>query len=48
MKAPSRSGNATRIQLRSALSGQCVVFLYFDGIKEFERATMTRIGRYQI
>jgi hypothetical protein len=34
---------ATRL---SSWHGGC--FLHFDGIKEFERATMTRIGRCQI
>jgi len=28
--------------------GMGVVFLLLDGIKEFERATMTRIGRCKI
>jgi hypothetical protein len=30
------------------LAGQRVEFLHLDKIKKFERATMTRIGRYQI
>ena len=28
--------------------GTGVAFLHFDGIKDFERATMTRIGHCQI
>jgi hypothetical protein len=49
MKAlPSRSGVCCAAGVVLLLAGQRVEFLHLDDIKKFERATMTRIGRYQV
>jgi hypothetical protein len=48
MKAPSRSGKCNTNPLWSTRSGGSALFYAVMVQKKFERATMTRIGRYQI
>jgi hypothetical protein len=48
MKALPPERHVLRSWVRVAFGGAMGEFLHWHGIKKFERATMTRIGRYQL